>query len=103
MTLPAILLSELLFVAPTVLAANECQPTKWKRAEPGEVTCRYWAKTESEVNYFSCTDLSNRYVVLLADFFKLNPGLKTDCSNIQPNTKYCVDGCKSCWPSFSGL
>lgn len=47
------------------------------------------------VNYYSCTEMADHYVTLLDDFFLFNPELKRDCSNIQPNTQYCVKGCQS--------
>lgn len=60
----------------------------------GEVNCRYSATTGSDVNYYTCTQLATKYGVTIDLFFTLNPTLKLDCSNIQPNTQYCVDGCK---------
>lgn len=110
----------LLLLTP-VPAADTCQPSTWikvaKRAaptlaaspiikpkavtkivlgtaEPGEVNCRYARQTGSDVNYYTCTELAERYEITVEEFFVINPGLKKDCSDIQPNTEYCVDGCK---------
>ncbi|KAK2024075.1 hypothetical protein LX32DRAFT_656479 [Colletotrichum zoysiae] len=97
------------------VAANECQPATWSKpglsptpspemmvekvkrivvgtAEPGEVNCRYTSYTGSDVNYYTCTKLALYYEIPIQEFFLVNPDLKPDCSNIQPNTEYCVDG-----------
>jgi hypothetical protein len=63
----------------------------------GQVNCRYTVNTGEEdmdINYYTCTALATRYLIKVETFFVLNPGLKTDCSNIQPDTDYCVAGCK---------
>lgn len=62
--------------------------------EPGEINCRMWSFEEEEVNYYTCTKISDRYLMEVEEFFMLNPGLEPDCSNIEPNTRYCVRGCK---------
>lgn len=62
--------------------------------EPGEISCRYWGDTPEEVSYFTCSDLATRYEITNEQFFFLNPGLKDDCSNIEPLAEYCVDGCE---------
>jgi hypothetical protein len=61
---------------------------------PGEVNCRNWADTEDKVNYYTCTELSDRFHITTDLFFILNPQIEKDCSNIQPRTEYCVAGCK---------
>ncbi|KAI0168065.1 hypothetical protein BJ166DRAFT_610970 [Pestalotiopsis sp. NC0098] len=58
----------------------------------GEVNCRYSATTDSTVNYYTCSSLSNFYGITNEVFFTLNPELALDCSNILPNTQYCVAG-----------
>lgn len=114
-------------IAVGVEAADECQPHTWKkrgleatssltaqytpkftpsafqkRAEPGEINCRNWGNTYSTVNYYTCTELSNKYDIDVEHFFMLNPELTLDCKNIKPNTAYCVSGCKF-RPSLSPL
>ncbi|KAF6841150.1 hypothetical protein CPLU01_00711 [Colletotrichum plurivorum] len=59
---------------------------------PGDVVCRAWGETDEEVHQHTCTELADFYWMDVEKFFKLNPILKTDCSNIQPNTEYCTDG-----------
>lgn len=63
--------------------------------KPGELNCRAWARTHDEVNYYTCTEICNKYEITTDYFFSLNPTLETDCSNIQPRSRYCYDGCKS--------
>lgn len=60
----------------------------------GEVNCRYSGTTDSTVNYYTCSLLSMFYGITNQVFFTLNPELALDCSNIMPNTPYCVSGCK---------
>lgn len=61
----------------------------------GQVNCRYTDSTEDmDINYYTCTALATKYGISVETFFLLNPDLKTDCSNIQPDTDYCVQGCK---------
>lgn len=62
--------------------------------EPGEINCRYADTTSGDVNYYTCTQLATRYGISIETFFVLNPALDLDCSNIQPNSDYCVSGCK---------
>lgn len=65
---------------------------------PGDINCRLPGRTFDVVNYYSCANLAETYSINLDHFFTLNPTLEPDCSNIQPNTEYCVRGCKSCIP-----
>ena len=62
--------------------------------QPGDVNCRYSATTSATVNYYTCTQMATKYGITVDGFFTLNPTLELDCSNIQPKTEYCVDGCK---------
>jgi hypothetical protein len=47
-----------------------------------------------DINYYTCTELAQDYGISVAKFFKLNPKVLPDCSNIQANTDYCVAGCE---------
>jgi hypothetical protein len=71
--------------------------------QPGQINCRYSASTYSDVNYYTCTRLADRYGITVQAFFTLNPELDLDCSNIQPNSEYCVAGCKYSNHSIYGL
>ena len=62
--------------------------------EPGKINCRYAGTTSDDVNCCTCTQLATRYGISIETFFVLNPALDPDCSNIQPNSDYCVSGCK---------
>ncbi|KAF3804810.1 hypothetical protein GCG54_00004079 [Colletotrichum gloeosporioides] len=112
--------AHVLALLPLGEAADECQPATWvaKRdlanfpsptagerpyvtplvtrdigeALPGEVVCRSWGETDEEVNYYTCTELADFHWIDIETFFKLNPEINDDCSNIQPNTEYCTDG-----------
>ena len=118
-----IALAALSGLSPTALVAaaeDECRPSTWaasanrgaptsppgpeitrhpesqsaKNAAPGDVNCRYWAETGEDVNYYTCTELAERYEITVDKFFQLNPGVDEDCSNLKPSTEYCVDGCE---------
>lgn len=62
---------------------------------PGEINCRYSAFSLDNVNYYTCTELAEWYYITIEDFFKLNPTIDKECSNVKPNTEYCVQGCKT--------
>lgn len=108
----------LILVSPSF--ADDCKPVTWskpqkaRRAEitstaqaartdtvtnivclSGEVNCRYWTDTGDDVNYYTCTQLSETFNIDTDTFFMLNPKVAKDCSNIEPRTTYCVTGCKS--------
>lgn len=61
---------------------------------PGDVHCRYATKTDKDVNYYTCTRMMEKYGLTNDLFFTLNPSLSRDCSNIRPESAYCVRGCK---------
>jgi hypothetical protein len=61
---------------------------------PGEVNCRYTSTTGANVNYYTCSELANYYYITVDAFFKLNPTVDKECSNIKPNTEYCVERCR---------
>ncbi|KFA69002.1 hypothetical protein S40285_08973 [Stachybotrys chlorohalonatus IBT 40285] len=93
---------------------NDCRPYQWDNflcihaaddpadpeptegslivVQPGEANCRYWADTPEEVSYYTCSQLAHTYELLNEVFFSLNPSLKKDCSNIEPQAEYCVVG-----------
>ena len=118
---PLSLLLLLSFSPLPAVAANECQPSTWNNARrsvptgvspilkvrdgppigansssiaPGSVNCRFTSRTYDDVNYYTCTELAETFGIINELFFVLNPSLQKDCSNIQPNTKYCVAGCE---------
>ncbi|KAG6001335.1 hypothetical protein E4U21_004433 [Claviceps maximensis] len=61
--------------------------------KPGEVNCRAYFPSPAIVNYYTCTQLSQANQITTDKFFMLNRDIKKDCSNIQPNTRYCIRGC----------
>jgi len=78
-------------------AADDCQPWTWSAKRdvvPGKVVCRYTLNSGKEVNYYTCTELANKYDISIELFFTLNPEVDQDCKTIKPNTEYCVAGCK---------
>jgi hypothetical protein len=62
--------------------------------DPGGIVCRFESTTKSEVNYYTCTELALKYSITVEKFFELNPTVNKACSNIQPDTDYCVKGCE---------
>ncbi|KAK0657903.1 hypothetical protein B0T16DRAFT_402704 [Cercophora newfieldiana] len=70
-----------------VIEVRQASPTPLK---PGDINCRAWMSTWDDVNYYTCKKMANDWGVSIAGFFKMNPALKVDCSNIQPNTQYCI-------------
>ncbi|SMQ48624.1 unnamed protein product [Zymoseptoria tritici ST99CH_3D7] len=63
-----------------------------KDIQAGEVNCRYSATTEDIISSYTCTELATKYGISIDKFFKLNPALAPDCSDIEPKTQYCVAG-----------
>ncbi|RWA04450.1 hypothetical protein EKO27_g10654 [Xylaria grammica] len=61
-------------------------------AVTGDIVCRYPGRTYADVNYYTCTELADKYGISLEKFFMLNPELDPDCGNIKPYTIYCVSG-----------
>jgi hypothetical protein len=85
----------MLSILPVSLAAIALIATPIKAAvTAGEINCRYSAFSSANVNYYTCSELAEWYYITVEDFFKLNPTLNKECSNIKPNTEYCVEGCK---------
>ncbi|KAL1910215.1 hypothetical protein Sste5344_003829 [Sporothrix stenoceras] len=62
----------------------------------GDVNCRYDATTGSKVSSATCAELAKKYGIREEVFFKLNPSVLPDCSNIGPDTDYCVAGSAQC-------
>ncbi|KAH7407055.1 hypothetical protein DE146DRAFT_607491 [Phaeosphaeria sp. MPI-PUGE-AT-0046c] len=94
----------MLFILPASLGAIALIASPIKAAvAPGEINCRYSAISSANVNYYTCTELAEWYYITVEDFFKLNPTIDKACSNIKPNTEYCVEG-YSCLPGtcYSG-
>lgn len=81
-------------LAPTsfpTLTSSLPEPTV---VQSGNINCRAWSRPYGSVNYYTCTEICNKYEIDTDFLFTLNPHLKRDCSNIQTGTKYCVDGCE---------
>lgn len=76
-----------------IVARNETRVTR-PVIQPGEINCRFWHNTYEDPTYYTCTEMANLYGIALKDFFFLNPTVPPDCSNLKPNTKYCVIGCE---------
>jgi len=82
------------------LSADDCQPYQWtakRDVVPGQIVCRYTLTSPSEVNYYTCIELADRYAISIDKFFQLNPDLDRECKTIEPNTDYCVAGCEFQW------
>lgn len=84
-----------LLVVNNAVSADECQPETWRlrTLRPGDINCRLSTVTEPQVNSTTCAVLANKYHTTVDTFLDLNPGL--DCDSIEPDTRYCVEGCKS--------
>lgn len=71
---------------------------RWRPAvvdiKPGDINCRRWDQTPSNVGYWTCNDLATTNDITLDKFWELNPGLSPDCEGIKPGALYCVRGCK---------
>lgn len=74
---------------------NGTQPENSTSIKPGQINCRYFAKTRDTVDDYTCFNVATRYQITVATFFGLNPSLNQSCGNIRPNTQYCVAGCES--------
>ena len=121
---PDILTIAVLLLLPLFVLTDDCWPVTWTKANvesethvfssddasgsityldvaPGEINCRYWARTYEDVKYYTCTEISKLYSITTEFFFSLNPDLNLDCSNIKPRSNYCVDGCM-CFASGNG-
>jgi hypothetical protein len=70
--------------APTPSITSNSSNTIITTLSSGDINCRSWADTYEDVNYYTCTELCQKYQIA------------TDCSNIMQQTTYCVDGCKLC-------
>lgn len=61
----------------------------------GEVNCRYTTNSDDyDINYYTCTEMADKYKISVETFFTLNPDLKNDCGKMKAGTDYCVRGCK---------
>lgn len=60
---------------------------------PGSVNCRYTTTSGTDVNYYTCKQMSDDYYITVEKFFLLNPTVDKECSNIKSKTEYCVEGC----------
>ncbi|KAG6015197.1 hypothetical protein E4U54_004008 [Claviceps lovelessii] len=95
-------------------ASNECQPWTWgedpasgplklssqpeeddgNRPGPkmGEVNCNDYSRSPASVNYYTCTQMARQRGITTDEFFLLNPSVEKDCSNLKPDTRYCISG-----------
>lgn len=105
----------------TVAAQDDCAPATWSKGSisrrqpmalshgpspkrilasegilPGQINCRYSARTSSSVNYYTCFQMATRYAISVDLLLQLNPTLDPDCANVEPKTDYCVAGCEYC-------
>ncbi|KAI2631340.1 hypothetical protein GGS26DRAFT_591223 [Hypomontagnella submonticulosa] len=98
-------LAVLLLLSSKVSGDDECQPYQWKRkAYPvGEIACRYDTTTGQDVNYYTCTRITEKYEISFEKLRDLNPALDEDCKNIKPNTAYCVAGFHEPLRAWDGL
>ncbi|EGX91309.1 keratin-associated protein 5-5, putative [Cordyceps militaris CM01] len=72
--------------------------------QAGEVNCRYTTNTDDmELNYYTCTALSDKYKIPVEKFFILNPEVHRNCDNLKPNTDYCVKGFIEPKRAYDGL
>ena len=78
----------------TPQSGNTLSMIRKKDLSPGDIHCRYATLTGSDVNYYTCTQLMEKYEITDDLFFMLNPSVSRDCSNIRPDSAYCVKGCK---------
>ncbi|KAL7628811.1 hypothetical protein AAE478_000326 [Parahypoxylon ruwenzoriense] len=87
-------LATLLLLSTKVSGDDECQPYQWrlKHHEVGEIICRYDTTTGPDVNYYTCTQIADKYGISFEKLRDLNPVLDKDCKAIKPNTTYCVAG-----------
>ncbi|KAF2397094.1 hypothetical protein EJ06DRAFT_515265 [Trichodelitschia bisporula] len=56
-----------------------------------EYNCTFKAKTDSTVSSRTCEVMADRANIYLHDFLNWNPSVRGDCSNILPNTEYCLE------------
>lgn len=59
----------------------------------GGINCRQNGTTNSTVYYYDCQAMADRYGINVETFFWLNPSVEQNCSNIIPESQYCVSGC----------
>jgi hypothetical protein len=88
----------LMWYSLAVSAADDCQPSTWNKKREAnhvcDIVCRYDTMTSQDVNYYTCAEINNKYELSMDKLVDLNPGLQQDCKNVEPETKYCVKGCK---------
>lgn len=85
-------------LVPIATIALEARQNGSTPIQPGQINCRFRRRTYDVVNYYTCTELATTYSMTVEEFFLLNPSLTRDCSNVAPNTEYCIRGCKISLP-----
>ncbi|KAF1822571.1 carbohydrate-binding module family 18 protein [Dissoconium aciculare CBS 342.82] len=91
-----VVLQCLLGLINALVKRDDCVPWQFnaKRsiASVGQTNCRYHAKTGKNVNYFTCTEIAQKYKLTIAELLDLNPELDENCQRIKAETDYCVVG-----------
>ncbi|KAF4970015.1 hypothetical protein FSARC_2832 [Fusarium sarcochroum] len=74
--------------------SDDCQASTWtKRSlDTDGINCRLSTVSASKVDSSTCASLAKKHGITVYDFYELNPGLKVDCKNVEPETRYCVEG-----------
>ncbi|KAF2720855.1 carbohydrate-binding module family 18 protein [Polychaeton citri CBS 116435] len=54
--------------------------------------CRYNITSPDVISYYTCFELASKYGISVDTFVLLNQGVNAACSNLTPDTVYCVDG-----------
>ncbi|OIW25495.1 hypothetical protein CONLIGDRAFT_547624, partial [Coniochaeta ligniaria NRRL 30616] len=80
------------YVLPSATMPAMSSNTTRDQIKPGDINCRFYDRTYDDVNYYTCTELSDAWGLPVETFFVLNPYILHDCSNIEENAMYCVDG-----------
>jgi hypothetical protein len=80
-----------------VQSDDECQPSTWKATvmDVGGINWRLSTLTGSQIDDNTCALILKKYHITIDTFYDLNHRLNNDCKTIQPNIRYCVEGCES--------
>jgi hypothetical protein len=80
-----------------VQSNDGCQPATWKASvvDVGGINWRLSTLTGSQIDDNTCALILKKYHITIDTFYDLNHRLNNDCKTIQPNIRYCVEGCGS--------